>query len=355
MENHDGISDYEKSRTTNIRENVIRLDAAFSTEFIEKHSMNLRAWMIYILLQDIQGNVEWHESFEQFQKQGQTSKWFDKAKLLRPNRRRNQAISTIMPHQYVSGDAITFCLKAVKFKPPKGTYVYDILMSAATESQLWTSLWRSKRKTKEIKIDTIILPINVHNIHWYVAFVRIGKNEIKLNIRNNIGIRNKLAEQKLLNIAKKYQDRITIQNDQKNMETVEEHLYSMETQSKEATFDDFIKFYYGRKNHDNITTHFNDKKDKIGNQMSIIEGKSSEYTQVSPNREMYLHRTRQTKTKSHCVITASSKYDDISSKEDTEEEVIYSEGEPFDGYLYPNNTWDSDDSMYEDEYLVKSG
>ena len=139
------------------------------------------------------------------------------------------------------------------------------------------------------------------------------------------------------------------------METVEEHLYSMETQSKEATFDDFIKFYYGRKNHDNITTHFNDKKDKIGNQMSIIEGKSSEYTQVSPNREMYLHRTRQTKTKSHCVITASSKYDDISSKEDPEEEVIYSEGEPFDGYLYPTNTWDSDDSMYEDEYLVKSG
>ena len=40
---------------------------------------------------------------------------------------------------------------------------------------------------------------------------------------------------------------------------------------------------------------------------------------------------------------------------DDTEEVIYSEGEPFDGYLYPNNTWDSDDSMYEDEYLVKSG
>ena len=37
------------------------------------------------------------------------------------------------------------------------------------------------------------------------------------------------------------------------------------------------------------------------------------------------------------------------------EEVIYSEGEPFDGYLYPNNTWDSDDSMDEEEYLVKSG
>ena len=35
-----------------------------------------------------------------------------------------------------------------------------------------------------------------------------------------------------------------------------------------------------------------------------------------------------------------------------EEEVFYSEGEPFEGYLYPNNTWDSEDSTYEEEYKV---
>ena len=40
---------------------------------------------------------------------------------------------------------------------------------------------------------------------------------------------------------------------------------------------------------------------------------------------------------------------------DDTEEVIYSEGEPFEGYLYLNDTWDSDDSMYEEEYPVKSG
>ena len=39
------------------------------------------------------------------------------------------------------------------------------------------------------------------------------------------------------------------------------------------------------------------------------------------------------------------------SKEDREEEVIYSEGEPFEGYLYPNNTWDSEDSMYESGWI----
>ena len=36
-----------------------------------------------------------------------------------------------------------------------------------------------------------------------------------------------------------------------------------------------------------------------------------------------------------------------------EEDVIYSEGEPFEGYLYPNNTWDSDESTYEEDYSEK--
>ena len=52
-----------------------------------------------------------------------------------------------------------------------------------------------------------------------------------------------------------------------------------------------------------------------------------------------------------------SQYDDEPNMEDMEEEVIYSEGELFEGegYLYPKNTWDSDDSMYEDDYSVRSG
>jgi len=30
-------------------------------------------------------------------------------------------------------------------------------------------------------------------------------------------------------------------------------------------------------------------------------------------------------------------------------------GEPFEGYLHPNNTWDLEDSMYEEDYSVKPG
>ena len=38
----------------------------------------------------------------------------------------------------------------------------------------------------------------------------------------------------------------------------------------------------------------------------------------------------------------------------SEEEVIYSEGEPF-KVLYPNNTWDSDDASLEEHLSQPSG
>ena len=87
----------------------------------------------------------------------------------------------------------------------------------------------------------------------------------------------------------------------------------------------------------------------------IAERETSEYIQLSQSREEHLHRTRQLKNKlNHCVKSNYSKYDEESDIDDTEE-VIYSEGEPFEGYQYPNNTWDSDDSLYEEDYSSKTG
>ena len=46
---------------------------------------------------------------------------------------------------------------------------------------------------------------------------------------------------------------------------------------------------------------------------------------------------------------------EINDKDDSnEEEVIYSEGEPFE-VLYPNNTWDSDDALSEEHLSQPSG
>ena len=89
--------------------------------------------------------------------------------------------------------------------------------------------------------------------------------------------------------------------------------------------------------------------------MQSIEEGTSQNIQSSQNREELLHRTRQSKNNiSHCVTMNSLKYEDKSDMDDTEE-VIYSDGEPFEGYQYPNNTWDSDDSLYEEDYSTKTG
>ena len=132
-------------------------------------------------------------------------------------------------------------------------------------------------------------------------------------------MRDKTAEDKLLKIARQYQVEIFTQKSQKEVETSEVCQNTRETQV-------------------------------LGS--STIERNNSEYIQVSHNRDIHLHRTRQLKNKSHCAMPAVSKYDDISSKDDMEEEVIYSDGETFEGYPYPNNTWDSQDSLYEDEHKV---
>ena len=113
-------------------------------------------------------------------------------------------------------------------------------------------------------------------------------------------MRNKIVEGKPLNIARKYQDKIITQKDQKDTERVGERQNTMETQPKEGAYDDFIQFYYGRKNHDKITTQINHKKDKIENQMSTIERNHSEL--LSQNRESRLHRTRQIQNESHCIM-----------------------------------------------------
>ena len=133
----------------------------------------------------------------------------------------------------------------------------------------------------------------------------IGEKVVNFNICNNIDMRDKTAEDKLLKIARQYQVEIFTQKSQKEVEIREDCQNTTETQV-------------------------------VGSQIS--ERNTPEYIKLSQNRDIYLHRTRQLKNKSHCVMPIVSKYDDISSKDDMEEEVIYSDGETFEGYPYPNNT-----------------
>ena len=178
------------------------------TNFIEECSMSIRAWMIQILLEHDLTIPTWHESLHQSINENQNLKWFNKAAKLSTTRRRNRAIATVMPHEYISGDAIFFCLKAIEYKPPKRTYIYDVLLSRTSESKLWTALWNPPKNTFEQRLNTIVLPINVHDIHWYIAVARVTRTKCTIDIHNNLNMRNKEAEQRLWRVGIRYQEKI---------------------------------------------------------------------------------------------------------------------------------------------------
>lgn len=137
------------------------LKMKMSTNFIETQSILIRAWMIHILLQYDFGEVTWQESLWVFIKQNGATQWFNRAAQLRKTWRRNQAIATLMPNKFLSGDAITFCRKAINYKPPKETYIFDVLMSVQPEPNLWKALWKHPWTKYEHRVTAIVLHINV--------------------------------------------------------------------------------------------------------------------------------------------------------------------------------------------------
>ena len=162
------------------------LQRKMSTNFIEEHSMSIRAWMIQIILETGFSTSTWQESLQEFIANNQTLKWFNKAAKLSSARATNRAIMTLMPHEYISGDAIHLSFKALKYQPPKRTYMYDVLSSRLSEPSLWRSLWKPPRDTFEQRIKKIVLPINVHDTHWYIAIVKVTRTECTIDIQNNL-------------------------------------------------------------------------------------------------------------------------------------------------------------------------
>ena len=223
------------------------------------------------------------------------------------------------------------------------------------------------------------MPINVSNEHWYLAVVKIGEHNVELNILNNLDMRNENAEEKLRNIARKYCQRMIAQRNRAyavvkvntptkihfsnkyvvtdTKQKISRRLNFTPTQAKskvEETGHDEIINLNGHKHAEEMDKLEHRTPNRTSHMQSIKEG-TSQNIQSSQNREELLHRTRQSKNNiSHCVAKNSSKYEDKSDMDDTEE-VIYSDGEPFEGYQYPNNTWDSDDSLYEEDYSTKTG
>ena len=172
-------------------------------------------------------------------------------------------------------------------------------------------------------------------------------------------MRNKFAEEKLMNVAKTYRQRMTVQRDRTHAEDTPEKVKEKINRRlnfapiKDKNLNEEIRYNKNIMEDHKRVNEMDKSKLRTPNQpnhMYNIEKETSEYIQSSQNSEQNLHRTRQSKNKvSHCVISHRLKCEEKTEMDDAEE-VIYSEGEPFEGYRYPKNTWDSDDSLYDEDY-----
>ena len=150
-------------------------------------------------------------------------------------------------------------------------------------------------------------------------------------------MKNRDAEEKLMNVARKYHQRMIAQRNwaragtNENMPT-RTSLMKQDATTKvnskinrrlnfTATMDKNTNEEICHDEKSNLNNHKHmDEMDKLErrtpNQMNhkqSVERETSEYIQFSHSREEHLHRTRQLKNKSHCVTPALSKYEDITS------------------------------------------
>ena len=173
----------------------------FSTNFIEENSTAIRAWLFSRLITPSTPQA-WDQSLPKFIRAVPHDQWFKpSASKTAPTQEKRDALSTLLPDQYLSGDAIRLSLNALQYKPPMDQYVFDTLLSQITGAdrtdRLWTALRRRSRETCETRLRSIILPINEQNDHWNIAILHVGMTQCRMEICNDATARNYAAEQTL--------------------------------------------------------------------------------------------------------------------------------------------------------------
>ena len=94
------------------------------------------------------------------------------------------------------------------------------------------------RTSQNKKIAKIILPINVHNIHWYIAILRLDETGVNLDIQNNIDMRSETTEVKLMEIGKRYYKKMWDQTKQISFITPKKETQTQKHSDKEQVRQD---------------------------------------------------------------------------------------------------------------------
>ena len=167
-----------------------RLLEKFSTNFIEENSTVTRAWVISRLITP-QTRQAWDQSLLNFIRAPPHDQWFKiSASKTVAEQEKCNALSTLLPDQYLSGDTIRLSLNALQYKPPTGQYVFDTLLSQITGAdrtdRLCKALWRRSREASTARLRSIILPINAQNDHSYIAILHVEPTQCRMEICTDV-------------------------------------------------------------------------------------------------------------------------------------------------------------------------
>ena len=114
--------------------------------------------------------------------------------------RKHRAIIILLPNENISGVAATFCLAVLKYNPPKGQFIFDILYSVAAASYFWNVIRRPPRTTYGQRMNTIVLPA-MFTIIWKCEAMSLKINRTswgKNTCKRLTTLRNKLLKVEIL-------------------------------------------------------------------------------------------------------------------------------------------------------------
>ena len=173
---------------------------------IEKHSIRIRAWLIKMIVKGLPKGTTWIQSLKiHISGTMEVNKWFqidNFAEIQNPLTR--TAISTLLPDQCLSGDAIRLATESLNLALEPDVYLADVLVSQLPSDRILRILRKRTRQLHQHPLNKILVPINVKSTHWYLGVLqRQESGDFRLMTQNNcMNIRNEKAEHNLRAIGK---------------------------------------------------------------------------------------------------------------------------------------------------------
>ena len=114
------------------------IELSMSPSQIETHSIQIRAWLIKMIVEGLPEGMSWAQSLEiHIRRNMEVNKWFQPENFVQfRNSPLLAAISTLFPDQYVGGDAIQLAIKSLNLTIGPDSYLADVLLSHLTGGRI---------------------------------------------------------------------------------------------------------------------------------------------------------------------------------------------------------------------------